>query len=74
MPMLLLLSGPSAGSRYELAGETVLGRSPRCEIALDDDKVSRRHARIRLVGGQARIADLGSRNGTRVNGERISGE
>lgn len=74
MPTLILLSGPSAGLRYELAGETILGRSPKCEIALDDDKVSRRHARIRVVDGQSRIADLGSRNGTRVNGQRISSE
>ncbi len=74
MPGLIFLSGPSVGLRYQLAGETTLGRSPRCEVALDDDKVSRRHARIRVVEGEARIADLGSRNGTLVNGVRISAE
>src|SRR5262249_29926878 len=74
MPMLLLLSGPSAGSGYEIAGETGLCRSPKCEIALSYAKDSRLHDRIRLVGGEAWIADIGSRNGTRVNGERISGE
>src|SRR5260370_1613645 len=74
MPTLILLSGPSAGMRYELAAETILGRSPKCEIALDDDKVTRRPGRSRVVGGHSRIAGMGSRNGTRVNGERISGE
>ncbi|HYV46438.1 MAG TPA: FHA domain-containing protein, partial [Myxococcaceae bacterium] len=74
MPSLLLLTGPSAGRRYELGAEAVLGRSPSCEIPLDDVKVSRRHARIALADGKAVISDLGSRNGTTVNGEKISAE
>ena len=74
MPSLLLLTGPSAGRRYELAAEAVLGRSPSCEIPLDDVKVSRRHARIAVGESGAVISDLGSRNGTLVNGERISVE
>ncbi|MBI3181965.1 MAG: sigma 54-interacting transcriptional regulator [Myxococcales bacterium] len=74
MPALLLLTGPSAGLRLEVKEEAVLGRSPSCEIPLEDGKVSRRHARIFLKEGQARIVDLGSRNGTAVNGERIEGE
>jgi len=74
MPSLLLLTGPSAGRRYELGAEAVLGRSPSCEIPLDDVKVSRRHARILLAENKAVISDLGSRNGTMVNGEKISTE
>ena len=75
MPALLLLSGPSAGLRYEIQEEAIIGRSPSCEIPLaDDDQMSRRHARFSVVDGQVRLADLGSRNGTLVNGDRISTE
>lgn len=74
MPALLLLSGPSAGRRYEVVSEVSIGRSPSCEIQLDDDKVSRRHAHVFLSEGQMRVRDLGSRNGTLVNGERLQGE
>lgn len=74
MPALLLLSGPSVGLRHEVKGEVIIGRSPSCDIPLEDSKVSRRHARVVLEGGQARVSDLGSRNGTLVNGEKIEGE
>ncbi len=74
MPALLLLTGPSAGLRHEVRGEVVLGRSPSCEIPLEDSKVSRRHAKIVVENGQAKVTDLGSRNGTLVNGEKIEGE
>ncbi len=75
MPDLLLLSGPSAGLRYEVVAEATIGRSPSCEIPLpEDDKLSRRHARLSVQGGQVLLSDLGSRNGTAVNGERIASE
>jgi DNA-binding NtrC family response regulator/pSer/pThr/pTyr-binding forkhead associated (FHA) protein len=75
MPALLLLSGPSAGLRYEVLAEATIGRSPSCEIPLpEDDQMSRRHARFAVVDAQVHLTDLGSRNGTVVNGERISGE
>lgn len=74
MPALLLLTGPSAGLRYDVINEVTLGRSPSCEIPLEDHKVSRKHAKIFLDEGQTKITDLGSRNGTVVNGEKIEGE
>ncbi|WP_426751816.1 FHA domain-containing protein [Myxococcus sp. Y35] len=74
MPALLLLSGPSAGRRYDVLAEATIGRSPSCDIPLEDHQVSRRHALISVVDGQARIRDLRSRNGTLVNGERLAGE
>jgi len=75
MPALLLLSGPSAGLRYEIQEEAIIGRSPSCEIPLpEDDQMSRRHARFTVVEGQVRLTDLGSRNGTLVNGDRVAGE
>ena len=59
MPALLLLTGPSAGLRHVIDREVTLGRSPSCEIPLEDSKVSRRHAKVVFKDGQARISDLG---------------
>jgi hypothetical protein len=52
----------------------VLGRSPDCQITIEDPLVSRRHARIVITGDAATISDLGSRNGVRVNGRQTEGE
>lgn len=53
-------------------GETLIGRSPDCLITLDDPLVSRRHGRFLIRGNEAVFEDLGSRNGSRVNGRRVS--
>jgi pSer/pThr/pTyr-binding forkhead associated (FHA) protein len=52
-------------------GETLLGRSEECRICLDDDRLSRVHAKIVVEAGKVEILDLGSRNGTFVNEERV---
>lgn len=52
-------------------GETLIGRSPDCLITLDDPLVSRRHGRLLIRGNEAVFEDLGSRNGSRVNGRRV---
>ena len=55
-----------------LDGETVsIGRLPQCEVALADKGASRRHAQIRLKDGVATLTDLGSTNGTEVNGHPV---
>jgi hypothetical protein len=53
------------------AGGFLVGRSPICDLVLDDRTVSRRHAELRRDGGAWVLADLGSTNGTWVNGWRI---
>jgi DNA-binding winged helix-turn-helix (wHTH) protein len=53
-------------------GEHIAGRDAECTLAIDATTVSRRHARITVVSGTATIEDLGSTNGTHVNGIRIS--
>lgn len=73
MPALVLLTGPRAGSRFEVQGTLAIGRSPSCEIALDDERVSRRHALVELEEGQAFVQDLDSRNGTQLNGAKLEG-
>ncbi len=59
---------------FELApGDTLIGRSEECHITLFDPLISRRHARIQVIGEQAMFEDLGSRNGCRVNGVPLRG-
>lgn len=55
-------------------GETVLGRSPECHVTIDDPLVSREHAKILVSGERAVLRDLGSRNGSKLNGRPVSGE
>jgi hypothetical protein len=50
-----------------------IGRLPACEVVVSDGNVSRRHAQIRSVDGRYAVADLGSTNGTQVNGATIVG-
>ncbi len=52
--------------------ELILGRAPDCQIVIPSAAVSRRHARLRRLDGNLVIEDLGSSNGTFVNGEKIS--
>jgi DNA-binding winged helix-turn-helix (wHTH) protein len=54
-------------------GEHVLGRDPDAEVFLNHPGISRRHALIRIAGGQATIEDLGSKNGTFVEEQRVDG-
>ena len=49
----------------------VIGRSSDCDVQLDDANVSRRHAEVRHIGDGYSLVDLGSTNGTEVNGQRI---
>lgn len=59
------------GLTVALAGEVVLGRDPACTVPLPADDVSRRHARIARDGDGHVVVDLGSTNGTWVNGREI---
>ena len=61
------------GDRYMLGAEPVsFGRMPECDITLNDTNVSRRHAEIRATGDTFTLVDLGSTNGTKVNGVRVA--
>ncbi|MGH2804437.1 MAG: FHA domain-containing protein, partial [Thermoleophilaceae bacterium] len=61
---------PSEGMEHRVVSEATVGREG-CDITLGDPDVSRRHAEIRLEDDGVSIEDLGSTNGTYVNGERI---
>ena len=69
-------SGPrlvSAQGEWFLAdGANVVGRDPECAVRVDSADLSRRHARILVTPAETTIEDLGSKNGTQVNGERVA--
>jgi len=66
------LSGALRGHSYSVTGQDiVIGRSPTADITLDDPTVSRQHARLRWSEGRYRLYDMGSTNGTAVNGRRV---
>jgi DNA-binding NtrC family response regulator len=68
----LLVMGSGGVFTYPLPerGEVTIGRSVRCEICIDDARLSREHARL-VVGAHVEIVDLGSSNGTRVGEEKL---
>lgn len=70
--LVVRAGGGRAGESFEAEGpRTLIGRSPECDVFLDDVTVSRRHAEIVREGGAYVIRDLGSLNGTFVNRHRI---
>lgn len=60
------------GQRLAVGSEpVVMGRLPECDVVLADPNVSRRHAEVRRLGDEVVVTDLGSTNGTRVNGVAV---
>ncbi len=71
MPRLKIVSGRESGRIVDLAGGVVAGRDAGNDLALADETCSRHHARFLVVDGRAVVIDLGSNNGTFVNGEKV---
>ena len=73
-PILTVTTGTDVGRVYPLAGreETTIGRVDLCDVWLDDDSLSRDHARILVIGATVLLQDRGSTNGTFVNDERLT--
>jgi len=69
---LVVFKKGDAGKRLSLPSNvTVIGRRSSCDLQVPLPIVSRKHCQISEVDGQLRIRDLGSRNGTYLNGERV---
>ncbi len=70
--LLVVVNDSSSIVHLPSSGEVVLGRSSEADVSLEHGSVTRRHATIQIEHGGMRIADLGSRNGTKVNGEKVT--
>jgi pSer/pThr/pTyr-binding forkhead associated (FHA) protein len=71
---LVVLDGPDSGREFPLTGAfaIAIGRDDTAGIVIEDEQVSRRHALLTVSDDGARVDDLGSTNGTWVNGARIA--
>ena len=75
LPVLRGLTGPWANKTYPLKSKLLVGRSPPAAVLLEDDSISRKHAEVeRNARGAVFLRDLGSANGTLLNGERLGQE
>ena len=70
---LSVVAGERAGLRVELGEKPVIiGRVPPADMVIDDSQISRKHCRVNLMMGEVFVSDLGSSNGTMVDGRRIT--
>ena len=70
----VMRSGPTPGVTFPLEGEQLtIGRDSTNGVAINDAEISRKHARLMFQGGKYVLEDLGSTNGTFVNGQRLAG-
>lgn len=72
---LVMHSGPTPGKTFPMEGDVLtIGREATNAVAINDAEVSRKHAQLVFQGGKYIITDLGSTNGTFVNGQRLTGQ
>jgi hypothetical protein len=71
LPILVAQTGPLSGQRWQIESQIVIGRDATCELVIVDRQVSRYHARIERTPEGVVLEDLGSKNGTFCNGDRI---
>jgi pSer/pThr/pTyr-binding forkhead associated (FHA) protein len=71
---LIMRQGPTPGASFNLEGDQLtIGRDATNDVTINDAEISRRHARLTFQGGKYVLEDLGSTNGTFVNGQRLAG-
>jgi len=71
-PLLVAQEGPLKGQRWQLSNTIVLGREPTCDVVIADRQISRYHARLTPTPEGMIFEDLGSKNGTHLNGTPLT--
>jgi DNA-binding winged helix-turn-helix (wHTH) protein len=71
-PSLVAQAGPLNGLRWTLKGDIIIGRDDSCHVVIQNRQVSRYHARFINLAHGIQLEDLGSKNGTHVNGQEIT--
>ena len=70
----VMRSGPTPGVTFPLEGDQlIIGRDSSNNVPINDAEISRKHSRLSFQGGKYVLEDLGSTNGTFINGQRLSG-
>ena len=65
------VSGAAFGKTYPVPGPVVIGRQQDCDISVPSEEISRRHAQVKPTADGLMVEDLGSANGTYINGKRV---
>lgn len=69
IPLLIAQTGPLEGQRWLISERIIIGRDPTCDIVISDRQVSRHHVRLTPTEAGILLEDLGSKNGTHLNGD-----
>jgi hypothetical protein len=70
-PLLIAQTGPLNGQRWIIKGDVIVGRDDSCNVVIQDRQVSRYHARFITLPQGVQLEDLGSKNGTHINGQEV---
>jgi DNA-binding winged helix-turn-helix (wHTH) protein len=70
-PSLIAQAGPLNGQRWTLKGDVIVGRDDSCNVIIQNRQVSRYHARFVTLPHGVQLEDLGSKNGTHINGHEV---
>lgn len=71
LPSLIAQAGPLNGQRWILKGDVIVGRDDSCHVVIQNRQVSRYHARFVTLPQGVQLEDLGSKNGTHINGHEV---
>ncbi len=70
-PSLIAQTGPLNGQRWVIKGDVIVGRDETCHVVIQNRQVSRYHARFVNLPSGVQLEDLGSKNGTHINGREV---
>jgi len=70
-PLLIAQTGPLEGQRWIIKGDIIIGRDDSCNVVIQNRQVSRYHARFVTLPQGIQLEDLGSKNGTHINGQEV---